>query len=537
MAQGVREASSAPRRLLNAQSPTYKWLVGGMVLFAALTETFAGNSINLAIPRLMAAFGADLPTMQWVTTTFLITRTLIIPILGWMGGIMGNRNLFVVIMIGFAIASTGCGLATNLPVLFAFRLMQGLVLGSLEGLTAVILVQAFPPRERGLALGIRTVGWSIGQIISFTVGGYCMEQISWRMLFFISVPLALFSAVLGWILIPQQRDYRGEPVDYLGLLSLGGFLIPLLLLISLGRSSETATSTLVLLGSGACLGGVYFIWQELSTAFPAVNLRLFRVPAFRLLCCTAFFNTLGLFGAQFMVPIFLQQVLGLSALQAGLVIVPALMVSGFTGLLTGRLVDIVYPPLISISGLLTLIVVFFFFSKVTALTTITVLVTYIIIYRVCMNSVSTPITILNVQVLGSSSAQVRMGQGLLGVVRNIGASLGVTVTSVFYDHRRALHQSALYDRYDAANPEHFSTLDEVRLTLQGSGMTETLDQASLTVIRQQMDTEAIAAGFRDSFLFMCIAFSIAALFIGWLTLRRLDRVSAEEVTLALAEKS
>ncbi len=536
MARGGQVASSLPLQQRSTQTSAYKWLVGGMILFASLTETFAGNSINLAIPRLMAAFGTDLPTMQWVTTTFLITRTLVIPILGWLGAVMGNRNLFVAIMLGFAIASVGCGLATNLPMLFAFRLMQGLVLGPLEGLTAVILVQAFPPQERGLALGVRTVGWAIGQIISFTVGGYCMEQISWRMLFFLAVPLAFLSAGLGWWLIPQQRDSRGEPVDYFGLLSLGGFLIPLLLMISLGRSSETATSTLVLLALATCIGGTYFVLHELWTAFPAVNLRLFRIPTFRLICGTAFLNNMGLFGAQFMVPIFLQQVLGLSALQAGLVIVPALAVSALTGLVTGHLIDLISPSWVALSGLLALTVVFFLFSKVTALTAVGVLIGYIIVYRTCMFSTSTPLTALNVQTLGSGSMQVRMGQGLLGVVRNIAASLGVTVTSVFYDYRRALHQSALYDMYDVANPEHTATLHEVQLVLRNDGMTDSLDQASLRVIRQEMDVEAVAAGFRDSFLSVSVTFLLSCLPILWFLMRHLERALPENTSHPAVEK-
>lgn len=102
---------------LNTQTPQYKWLVTAILLLAGGTQTFAGNSVNLAIPRLMAAFGTDLATTQWVTTGFLITRTLVIPILGWLGGVMGNRNLFVAIMCGFTLCSIGCGLATSLPML------------------------------------------------------------------------------------------------------------------------------------------------------------------------------------------------------------------------------------------------------------------------------------------------------------------------------------------------------------------------------------------------------------------------------------
>lgn len=141
-----------------SQTPSYKWLVAGTVLLAGATQTFAGNSVNLAIPRMMAAFGTDLATAQWVATTFLIARTLMVPVLGWLGGFLGQRNLFVAIMVGFVLTSMGCGLAVDIHMLILCRLAQGLVLGPIEGLTAVLMIEAFPPEQRGMAIGLRSIG-------------------------------------------------------------------------------------------------------------------------------------------------------------------------------------------------------------------------------------------------------------------------------------------------------------------------------------------------------------------------------------------
>lgn len=506
---------------VDPNAPYYKWLVAGIVLMAEGTATFAGNSVNLALPRLMAAFGTDLPTAQWVVSSFLITRTLVIPILGWLGSLLGNRNLFVAIMASFVMALIGCGLATSMPMLIGFRLLQGIVLGPLEGLTAVILVQSFPPRQRGLALGLRTIGWSVGQIISFTLGGYFIEQISWRLIFFLGAPTGVATALLGWLILPQQRDYQGEPVDYPGLLFLAGFLVPLLFLISLARNPNVTTFTLIWLGVSSAIMGSLFIFRELLTPFPAINMHLFRSLAFCLLCGTAFLHTIGLFGAQLMVPIFLQQVIGLTPLQAGLVIVPALAVSTLSGVIIGRLTDLLPPPLLIIGSLLALTGIFYTFSTVTALTPISLLVGYIILYRTCMMAVSTPVTVLNVRILDTS--QVRMGQGLLGVVRNIGAGFGVTMSSVFFEQRRIVHQQQVYDRYDATSPEHQATMKELQQSLHQAGtLGEAADQEALRTIQQQIDIEAITAGFRDSFLLMCVCFLLATVPIVWFFMRRLD---------------
>jgi DHA2 family multidrug resistance protein len=495
---------------IDTQASHYKWLVAAIVLIAEGTNTFAGNSINLAVPRLMAHFGTDLAATQWVATSFQIARTLVVPILGWLGGMLGNRNLFVLMMVGFVISTIGCGLSTSLGMLIAFRLLQGLVLGPMEGITAVILVEAFPMHQRGLALGLRAIGWSVGQVISFTIGGYFIEEVSWRLIFFIGVPSGIIAAVSGLLMLPQRRDYRSTSIDYLGLMALGSFLVPLLLAISFARYDDTALSTLLLLGLGALMGGMLFVLQELLSPSPAVDLRLFRMSTFSLVCSTAFLETLGLFGAQFMMPIFLQQVMGFTPFQAGLIIVPAIIVSGLTGVITGRLTDLIPPPLLALGGLLILTAVFYSLSTVTVLATVGVLVGYIILYRTCMFAVFTPLTALNVQTLEPS--QVRMGQGLLGVVRNIGGSLGVTITSVFFERCRASHQLLAYDDYASGTSEHSAMMQTLKQTLHESGFAGAeADRMALGAIRREMDIEAIAAGFRDSFLLLALFFTLGCI--------------------------
>jgi DHA2 family multidrug resistance protein len=520
MAQATQRAQPLTILPLDTQTPHYKWLVAGVVLLAGATQIFAGTSLNIAIPRLMVTFGTDLAATQWVATGFLVTRTLVIPMLGWLGSVLGNRNLFVAIMAGFVLTSLGCGLSTSLPMLVAFRLLQGAVMGPMEGLTAVLLVQTFPARRRGLALGLRSIGWAVGELVFYTVGGYLFEYISWRLLFFLGIPSGIVSTVLGLLLLPQHPEARSPTVDYPGLALLGSCLVPLLLAISFGRDSETAVSTLVGLGLVALVGGGLFIVRELRATFPAVNLRLFQQPAFCLLCSSAFFNSMGLFGALFMVPIFLQQVLGLTPLQAGLLVLPALPFSGLSGLATGRLSDQVSPPLVAIGGLLAQVAIFQAFSSVTALTTVTVLVGYMILSRIFMDSVGIPITVLTVQRLAPD--QVRMGQGLLGVVRSIGASFGVTVTSVFFERRRVLHQLLSYATYDSASPTHEAILHDLHFSLHHAGILgAAAEQTALGELRQQLDIEAIATSFQESFLLICLCFLLAIVPMLGLLSRRL----------------
>ena len=240
-----------------------------------------------------------------------------------------------------------------------------------------------------------------------------------------------------------------------------------------------------------------------------MNLRLFRIPAFDLVCSTAFLNNIGLFGSQFMIPIFLQQVMGFTPLQAGLVIVPAIIASGLSGVITGRLSDVLPPSAVVLGATALLVTVFYGFSSVSTLTAVGVIMLYITGYRICMFATNTPLTNLNARILGSD--RIRMGQGLMGVTRNIGAGLGVTITSVVFERRRVEHQLQAYDLYDHAGPGHDALWRDLQHTLHDAGMAGGADQAALAAIRRQMDVEAIAAGFRDSFLFIGLCFFLSSL--------------------------
>lgn len=518
MAQTGCAAEQRTVLAVDTRAPHYKWLVATIVVIGGATQVFAGSSVNLAIPSMMATFGAELATAQWVATGFLLARTLIMPVLGWLGAYVGNRNLFIAIMVGFMLTSIGCGLSTSMSMLIGFRILQGLALGPMEGISTVLLVQAFPADQRGLALGLRTAGWSAGQVIFFVIGGYFIQEVSWRLVFFLGLPIAIVSAILGFLYLPQYREARGEPVDFAGLTLLGGFLVPLLLAISFARNNETAISTLVLLGLCCLVGGISFVLRELFSAYPVVNLRLFRNVPFRFVCFGSFLNNLGLFGAQFMVPIFLQQVLGYTPLQAGLIITPALIISGFGGVITGRLTDMVAPPAVIIGGLLMLMAVFYGMSSVTVLTSVSVLVVYITLYRICLYGITTPTTALNVYILEAD--QVRMGQGLLGVIRSIGSSLGVTVTSVFFARREALHQLQSYATYDSSAPAHVDAITDMRQFLAEAGILgPSADQVALRTLQREMQTEAIASGFRDSFLLVAMFFSVACVLMVWILSR------------------
>jgi DHA2 family multidrug resistance protein len=174
----------------------------------------------------------------------------------------------------------------------------------------------------------------------------------------------------------------------------------------------------------------------------------------------------------------------------------------------GRLSDVMSPRFMVLLALLILTGVFQLLSTVSTLTTSGVLVGYIILYRVCLFSIETPMTSLNVQILGPD--QIRMGQGLLGTVRNIGAAVGVTITSVIFERRRTAYQLLSYAAYDSTSVEHLPTVQAIEHVLRGAGIGETeIPPMALRTLQQQIDLEALATGFRDSFFLISFCFLLA----------------------------
>ncbi len=166
-----------------SQSPN-KWLVATAILAGQLTISFGMFAVVVALPRIMTAFGADLNAIQWVMTGYLISRAVPMPALGWLSGLMGNRNLYVIGVLGATTRTALCGFAWNSESLILFRILQGALGAPAMGMGMVLIYEAFPARQRGMAMGLILLVGSLGPTIGPSLGGYLVQEISWRAIFF-----------------------------------------------------------------------------------------------------------------------------------------------------------------------------------------------------------------------------------------------------------------------------------------------------------------------------------------------------------------
>ena len=176
------------------------------------------GSINIAVPTMMTSLRADVTQIQWVLTAFMIARTVVMPTLSWLGGLLGNRRLYLTSLTVYLAASMLCGLSWNLETMIFFRVLQGLSAGYLTPLGMAILHQTYPPGKRGMAMGVFMAGMSFGPAIGPSLGGYLVEHLSWRAVFYINLPIGLV-ALLGAmaVTLPEGERREGKGLDLLGL--------------------------------------------------------------------------------------------------------------------------------------------------------------------------------------------------------------------------------------------------------------------------------------------------------------------------------
>lgn len=183
-----------------------KWAISIAIILGSLTTSVMFGSVNIALPTMMTSLRAEVNQIQWVLTAFMITRTVVMPTLGWVGGMLGNRRLYLGSLLFYLLASGLCGLSWNIESMIVFRIMQAIGAGYLGPLSLTILHETFPANERGTAMGVFMAGLSLGPALGPWLGGYVVEQVSWRWIFYINIPIGLVAFGTAMVTLPEGRQ-------------------------------------------------------------------------------------------------------------------------------------------------------------------------------------------------------------------------------------------------------------------------------------------------------------------------------------------
>ncbi|MDH3603110.1 MAG: DHA2 family efflux MFS transporter permease subunit [Candidatus Tectomicrobia bacterium] len=495
----------------------YKWWVGGIIILATIIFVMSFEAMSLALPTMMVSMRVGLREMSWTLTGYMISRTLFVGAVGWLGNRLGNRNLFALSLAVFTVGSLLCALAWSFEALVLFRIVQGMGAGPLMPLIMIILHETFPPHQRGLAQSLFMVGDAAGSVLGRGLVGYLIDAFGWRSVFYINVPLGVVALGALLLVVPNRRETQVQTLDPLGLCFLAGFVVCLLIGLQSGAQdgwAHTQVRTLLLL---ATMSLIAFIVSEMLVSAPLIDLRLFRRRSYSLLCVVNCGNITGLMGAFFLTPLMLQRLLGLTPIHAGLVLIPGAIAWGVIGVLGGKLSDRIDARLILLASFGATIWTLLQLNTVTLDTPASTLMLYIM-YLFCAMALSfTPINVMSMRTLPDAS--LRVGMSMMNLVRGLAAVVAVAVLSLALEHRQLYHMQLLAQEQSQNMLEVQPVLDRLHALFYVWGdRSEMAEYKAMATLNQRLHTAAVLRAYQECYIGMALIYMV--LFLPVVALQR-----------------
>jgi DHA2 family multidrug resistance protein len=458
-----------------ARKAVSPWLIAPVVALAAFMEVLDTSIANVALSHIAGALGAAVDESTWVLTSYTVTNVMVVPISGWLSSVLGRKNYFTASIVGFSIASLLCGFAPSLGLLVAFRALQGITGGGLQPVSQAILMDAFPPAQRGIAMAVYGLAVVFAPAIGPTLGGWITDNFDWRWVFLVNVPVGMVVCLLVRMLVSDpdylvqeraQRRRAGISLDYIGLSLLVAGVGFLQVVLDRGQQDDWFSShAILLMAVVSVVALVAFVIWELNSRDPLVDLRLLKHRNFAIGSMQMFALGLVVLSSVTLVPLFVQELLGYTATDAGLVMTAGgcIMVLAMpaTGLLVSRF-DARWIMAIgfAVCGLITLYPVNFDLS--TSFSTVA--------WNRVVSQASMALMFISINVLayeGLPQEKSGNASALINMFRNLGASVGISLATTWLARRAQYHQSVLAEQSSALNPHYQDALHGLTQTLGG----------------------------------------------------------------------
>jgi DHA2 family multidrug resistance protein len=319
------------------------WLIATSVMFATFMEVLDTTVVNVSLPHIAGSLSASIDEATWALTSYLVANAIILPMTGWLASRFGRKNLLMLSVVGFTLSSFLCGVAPTLGSLIFFRIVQGATGGCLQPLSQAVLLEAFPPQDRGKAMGFWALGIVVAPIMGPVLGGWLTDNYSWRWVFYINLPVGIASIVMTKMFIfdPPYLRQENRGIDYWGIGLLAVSIAALQILLDKGQEADWfASNWMTALAIISAAGFVVLIFHELTTEHPVVDLRVFKHRSYAVGVFLMTVVGFVLYGSMVLLPIMLQTLLAYPPLQAGIAMAPRGIGSFFmmpiTGLMTGK---------------------------------------------------------------------------------------------------------------------------------------------------------------------------------------------------------
>ena len=449
-------------RFFERYGPSYKWLATGTIMVATISVVLSTTIVNVAIPAVMGTFGISAVQAQWISTGFLAAMTATMLLADWANRAFGMRLTMNAAMSVFLAGSVLGGLAPNETVLTLARVVRGGAAGIVQPLAMIMLFKVFPPDKRGAAMGIYGVGVVLAPALGPWIGGVLMDAFDWRFVFYLGLPFAGLAILMSNLFLPSREESGPIPAfDFVGVAILSVFLAVLLSTLSNAQRLGWESNIILAGFTISVASAIGFVAWGMNTAKPMLDMRLFANFAFSSASVVAFIMGAGLFGSTYLLPVFVQQIQGMTPTQAGLLLMP----SGFAMLLVfpiaGRLSDKVPAPIMIGAGMAIFAGSSWLMTAVNVHTAFWTLAWWTILSRVGLGLVFPAISSGALKVLPPHL--LGQGSGASNFIRQLGGAFGVNLLTVFIERRTIMHADAFAGTQTSDNATTMELLSKVGL--------------------------------------------------------------------------
>ena len=484
------------------------WIVATAVMFATFMEVLDTTVVNVSLPHIAGSLSASVDEAAWALTSYLVANAIILPMTGWLANFFGRKRMLIAAVTGFTIASFFCGLAQSLGMLIFCRVIQGATGGALQPLSQAVMLEAFPPKDRGKAMAFWGLGIVVAPMLGPVIGGWLTDNYSWRWVFYINLPVGLASIIMTRLFIFDppyiRRSDRG--IDYwgIGLLAVG--VGALQVVLDKGQEEDWFASNWInVLGAVAVVGIGWFIIHEIRTRDPVVHLRVFKVRTYS--AGVFLMTVLGfvLYGSMLLVPIFLQTLMGYPALDAGIAMAPRGLGSFLMMPVVGTVLTRFDPRKVLVFGLAGASYTLYALSRLNLNAGYWDIFWPQFIQGASLAMLFVPLTTATMDPIPRE--EMGNATSMFNLMRNIGGSIGIACATTFLFRRQQFHTNLIGAHVTAYNLQTQALSRGLESTLIAHGSDPaTATRQSYGVIWGMVQRQSAMVSFVDTFLAMAVVF-------------------------------
>ncbi len=488
-----------------------KWLITITVMLPTIMEIVDTSVANVALPHMQGSLNAGTDEITWVLTSYLVSNAVVLPMTGWLSRMFGRKRFLMTCIVMFTLASLLCGMAPNLATLIFFRVIQGAAGGALIPISQAILMETFPPKQQGMAMAIFGVGAMFGPIVGPALGGWITDQLNWRWIFYINLPIGLVAIIMCALFIfdPEYLKRKaGEliRIDYWGLFLLTTSMGALQVVLDKGQQEDWLNSSFIISFSIiTIISLIALIWVELTHPHPIVNLRLFKNLSFSAGNLIMFVVGFCLYSSIMLIPMFLQTLMGYSATDAGMVMAPGGVATLVTMPFVGAMLAKRDGRKIVLSGLLIGAFSMFIMQGLNLEASYWAFVWPRIVLGIGLAMIFVPLTTVTLSVIPRD--EMGNATGVFNLLRNIGGSVGIAIAATLLSRMSQFYQTSLVPHINQFNPLFQLRFNELKNTLIAKGMQATqADQTALGMFYGMVQKQAATLAYNRIFFIIGLAF-------------------------------